>query len=121
MKKDENGRVVRRTERGVAVSIYFPNAMRPVLERLYDLIDEDKLNSQLKARLADDALNIGKSNAVIGDEFAMFFHRHQGQVLGAVDVEDIDMEMMFKQWCMLVSLPISVWQGAFLSVCGHAV
>ena len=45
MKKDENGRVVRRTERGVAVSIYFPHTMRPVLERLYDLIDEDKLNS----------------------------------------------------------------------------
>ena len=88
---------------------------------VYDFQELERQTSQLKARLADDALNIGKSNAVIGDEFAMFFHRHQGQVLGAVDVEDIDMEMMFKQWCMLVSLPISVWQGAFLSVCGHAV
>ena len=88
---------------------------------VYDFQELERQSGQLKARLADDTLDMVKSNAVIRDEFRMFFQLHQGQVLGTVDVEDIDMEMMFKQWCMLVSLPISVWQGAFLSMCGHAV
>jgi len=45
MRKDEDGRVLRRRERGIAVSIYFPNHMRPVLDQLYDMIDEGQLSS----------------------------------------------------------------------------
>tara|TARA_R100000697_G_scaffold105347_1_gene119166 strand:+ start:1070 stop:1270 length:201 start_codon:yes stop_codon:yes gene_type:complete len=45
MKKNEEGKVLRRRERGIAVSIYFPNSMRPTLDRLYDLIDDGELNS----------------------------------------------------------------------------
>ena len=88
---------------------------------VYDFQELERQSGQLKAKLSDDTLDIAKSNAIIRDEFRMFFQLHQSQALGTVDVEDIDIEMMFKQWCMLVSLPISVWQGAFLSMCGHAV
>ncbi len=45
MKKDADGKVLRRRERGIAVSIYFPHTMRPVLDRLYDLIDDGQLAS----------------------------------------------------------------------------
>ena len=88
---------------------------------VYDFQELERQSSHLRARLADDTLDMAKSNAIVGDEFSTFFQRHQGQVLGDVDVEDIDMEMMFKQWCLLVSLPISVWQGAFLWVSERAI
>jgi|19_taG_2_1085344.scaffolds.fasta_scaffold112621_2 hypothetical protein len=45
MYRDEDGKVVRRGERGTNVSIYFSRRNRHILDSLYDLIDAGKISS----------------------------------------------------------------------------
>jgi hypothetical protein len=45
MYRDEDGKVVRRGERGINVSIYFSRRNRTILDALYDMIDAGQIAS----------------------------------------------------------------------------
>tara|TARA_R110001583_G_scaffold24946_1_gene90724 strand:+ start:211 stop:420 length:210 start_codon:yes stop_codon:yes gene_type:complete len=45
MYRDEDGKVVRRGERGTNVSIYFSRRNRTILDALYDMIDAGQIAS----------------------------------------------------------------------------
>jgi len=45
MHRDADGKIVRRGERGINVSIYFSPRNRPILNSLYDMIDAGQIAS----------------------------------------------------------------------------
>mgnify|MGYP003154055459 CR=1 FL=1 len=86
---------------------------------VYDYQELERQSGQLKKILSQDDLTADMSNAIIREQFSDFFYRQYGAVLGSVESHDKNMEFLFKTWASMVSLPVSVWSGAWSTISSH--
>ncbi len=86
---------------------------------VYDYQELERQSSHLRKVLSQDDLTAGMSNAIIREQFGEFFHRQYGAVLGEVESTDNNMHFLFNTWASMVSLPVSVWSGAWATVSHH--